>query len=66
MAGNWLPLFPLSVVLFPGSSVSLHIYEERYKTLVNECLGSGKEFGINLVQATGLAAVGCAARVTAG
>lgn len=60
-----LPLFPLQVVLFPGSVLPLHIFEERYKQLINECDESGNPFGINLVHNDILAPVGCTARVTA-
>jgi len=41
-----IPLFPLQLVLFPGESLKLHIFEERYKQLISECLDEGKEFGI--------------------
>jgi Lon protease-like protein len=64
MPESWLPLFPLSAVLFPGSSLPLHIYEERYKILVRNCLKAESGFGINLVRATGMASVGCSATVT--
>jgi len=60
-----LPLFPLQVVLFPGSALPLHIFEERYKTLVKECIASSGEFGISLVQESGLMTVGCTAAVVA-
>jgi Lon protease-like protein len=60
-----LPLFPLQVVLFPESRLPLHIFEERYKTLINECIGGDREFGINLATGSDLAGVGCTARVVA-
>lgn len=41
-----LPLFPLNIVAFPGEAVNLHIFEPRYKDLVNDCLESGSNFGI--------------------
>ena len=56
-----LPLFPLEVVLFPGSLLPLHIFEERYKTLINECIQQNKEFGINYVNAARMSPVGCSA-----
>lgn len=59
-----LPLFPLQVVLFPNSILPVHIFEERYKQLINECLDEGKEFGINLVHDNITARVGCTAFVT--
>lgn len=41
-----LPLFPLNLVAFPGEKVNLHIFEPRYRQLVNECVESGSTFGI--------------------
>lgn len=43
-----LPLFPLDMVLFPGMHVSLHIFEERYKTMIMRCLDTNRPFGIVL------------------
>ena len=60
-----LPLFPLQVVLFPGSALPLHIFEERYKTLIKECIAGSGEFGISLVQESALMTVGCSAIVVA-
>ena len=64
MPGTWLPLFPLNVVLFPRSALPLHIFEERYKTLINECLERGTPFGVQLAGSSGMAEVGCSANVT--
>ena len=41
-----IPLFPLGVVLLPTMILPLHIFEERYKLMINECIGQDKEFGI--------------------
>lgn len=41
-----LPLFPLQIVVFPGEELPLHIFEERYKQLINDCKISGSNFGI--------------------
>jgi uncharacterized protein len=41
-----LPLFPLDVVLFPGTPLPLHIFEPRYKDLITECLDNKTRFGI--------------------
>ena len=60
-----LPLFPLQVVLFPGSALPLHIFEDRYKTLIKECIASSGEFGISLIQEGELQSVGCTAAVVA-
>jgi len=43
---NYLPLFPLNLVAFPGETVNLHIFEERYKQLVEECYEQQQPFGI--------------------
>jgi Lon protease-like protein len=43
-----IPLFPLNVVLFPGMMLPLHIFEERYKMMINECLTKGDPFGVVL------------------
>ncbi len=53
----------MSIVLFPGSSYPLHIFESRYKTLVNETLEQGSGFGINLVEDGRMSPVGCIAHV---
>ena len=41
-----IPLFPLALVVFPNSKYPLHIFEERYKILINKCLGNSTGFGI--------------------
>lgn len=61
MSSEPLPLFPLQVVLFPNSALSLHIFEERYKVLINECLTEKKEFGIVFVNENKMSEVGCTA-----
>jgi Lon protease-like protein len=43
-----LPLFPLDTVLFPGVVLPLHIFEERYKLMVNRCLDEERPFGVLL------------------
>jgi Lon protease-like protein len=60
-----LPLFPLQVVLFPESRLPLHIFEERYKVLIRECVREEKEFGVNLLSGGELSGVGCSAAVVA-
>ena len=45
-----LPLFPLNTVLFPGMPITLHIFEARYKQMINECLDQGHPFGVVLIQ----------------
>lgn len=58
-----IPLFPLNVVLMPGTPLPLHIFEERYKQMVNECLESGAEFGMVLADESGTRQVGCTAKI---
>jgi Lon protease-like protein len=57
-----LALFPLGLVLLPGEVVPLHIFEERYKLLIEERRAEG-EFGIVLSEDDGLRECGCAAHV---
>jgi Lon protease-like protein len=45
-----LPLFPLNVVLFPGENLPLHIFEPRYRLMINECYQEKKPFGIVLMR----------------
>jgi Lon protease-like protein len=66
MAGALLedfPLFPLPVVLLPTEVVPLHIFEERYKTMIALCIDEEGEFGIVWLSDDGLKEVGCTARV---
>ncbi|MCA3747937.1 MAG: LON peptidase substrate-binding domain-containing protein [Rubrobacter sp.] len=58
-----IPLFPLNIVLMPGAPQALHIFEERYKQMVNECLEQGSEFGMVLSDESGTREVGCTARI---
>ncbi len=55
----YLPLFLLSTIVFPGSAIPLHIFEERYKQLINESWRSKKPFGISLSADGKLYDVGC-------
>lgn len=45
-----LPLFPLNLVLFPGTELPLHIFEPRYRLMINECYEQGLPFGIVLAR----------------
>jgi Lon protease-like protein len=58
------PLFPLGIVMLPSELVPLHIFEERYKLMIGECLEEEREFGIVWLSDDGLSEVGCAGRVT--
>ncbi|HTP20508.1 MAG TPA: LON peptidase substrate-binding domain-containing protein [Solirubrobacteraceae bacterium] len=57
------PLFPLGIVALPGELIPLHIFEERYKTMIDECIGSEREFGIVWMSDDGLREVGCACAI---
>ncbi|MFO7539541.1 MAG: LON peptidase substrate-binding domain-containing protein [Chloroflexota bacterium] len=67
-----IPLFPLNTVLFPGMSLPLHIFEERYKEMVNWCMMRKRPFGVVLIH-SGVAeggpmaephVIGCTAQIT--
>jgi Lon protease-like protein len=45
-----LPLFPLNIVLFPGATAPLHIFEERYKEMIAFCLDHARPFGVVLIR----------------
>jgi Lon protease-like protein len=45
-----LPLLPLDVVLFPGEELPLHIFEPRYRLMINECYKQKRPFGVVLVR----------------
>jgi Lon protease-like protein len=57
------PLFPLPVVLLPTEVIPLHIFEDRYKTMISLCIDEGSEFGIVWLSDDGLKEIGCTARV---
>jgi len=67
-----LPLFPLNTVLFPGMPLQLHIFEERYKLMINECIQKREPFGVVLISDGREAGdpnvlphnVGCTAQIT--
>jgi Lon protease-like protein len=62
-----LPIFPLSVVLFPGNLLPLHIFEPRYRRMLADCLAADRRFGLAPVpdnsDPPGPGAVGCVAEV---
>ena len=57
------PLFPLGLVLLPQERVPLHIFEDRYRTMIGECLEGETEFGIIWLSDDGLKEIGCSARI---
>jgi Lon protease-like protein len=58
------PLFLLDLVALPHEVVPLHIFEERYRTMISDCLESETEFGIVWATSEGLRPVGCAMEIT--
>jgi Lon protease-like protein len=58
-----IPLFPLDLVLFPGAALQLHIFEDRYKEMIGECLQCQGEFGMVRARREGLAIIGCTATI---
>jgi len=46
---NFIPIFPLGIVVYPGENLNLHIFEPRYKQLISECYSQNKQFGIPTV-----------------
>jgi Lon protease-like protein len=61
---NRIPLFPLGLVLLPGMPLQLHIFEERYKLMITECLSGDTAFGIVQFDGKAIHSVGCMARIT--
>jgi Lon protease-like protein len=62
--GVEIPIFELPVVLLPGELLPLHIFEERYKRMIGDCLDAGEPFGIVFRDSEGSARrIGCEARI---
>ncbi|HCL06374.1 MAG TPA: peptidase S16 [Chitinophagaceae bacterium] len=61
---NFIPIFPLGIVVFPGEQVNLHIFEPRYKQLINDCYAAKKPFGIPLVINNAVAEMGTLVQVS--
>jgi Lon protease-like protein len=58
-----LPLFPLELVLLPGTPLPLHIFEPRYKEMIRECISTEAPFGVVRAFDEGIAEVGCTAEI---
>jgi Lon protease-like protein len=58
-----LPLFPLDLVLFPGTPLPLHVFEPRYREMISECLDQKKAFGVVRAKEDGVAEIGCTAEI---
>src|SRR5690349_6356407 len=63
MQDGLLPLFPLQVVLLPGSQLPLQIFEDRYKEMIGEVLRVKLEFGVVLASEKGIVNTACTATV---
>jgi Lon protease-like protein len=58
-----IPMFPLSLVLLPGETTKLYIFEERYKQLINECLNNDASFGIPYMEKGAITGFGCEVKI---
>lgn len=56
-------MFPLGIVALPTESVPLHVFEDRYRTMIDECLSGESEFGIMWLSEDELKPIGCACEV---
>ena len=63
MQPGLLPLFPLQVVLLPGTELPLHIFEDRYKEMIGEVIRDRLEFGVILANDKGIVNTGCSAMI---
>jgi ATP-dependent Lon protease len=64
MSQTRIPLFPLDIVLFPGQSLPLHIFEPRYRLMTQRCVETRSPFGLVLADSSGIQQVGCSALIT--
>ena len=60
---NFIPIFPLSIVVYPGENLNLHIFEPRYKQLINECYSDERPFGIPCVLKSQVAEMGTLVKI---
>ena len=60
---NFIPIFPLGIVVFPNESLNLHIFEPRYKQMIQECMEQKKMFGIPTVIAQKIGELGTLVRI---
>ena len=58
-----IPLFPLGLVLLPQMPLPLHIFEERYKLMIGECLESHTVFGVVFFIGSDIETIGCTASI---
>ncbi len=60
---NFIPIFPLNIVVFPGEQLNLHIFEPKYKQLIRECYDEKKLFGIPTVLNGSISDIGALVRI---
>ena len=60
---SMIPLFPLDIVLLPTEEVQLHIFENRYKHMIKDCIENSEKFGVVLKDKKKIANVGCTASI---
>lgn len=60
---NFIPIFPLNIVVFPGEQLNLHIFEPKYKQLIRECYDEKKQFGIPTVLNGSISETGALVRI---
>jgi Lon protease-like protein len=61
---NFIPIFPLGIVVYPGEDLNLHIFEPRYKQLIHDCRNGNKPFGIPSVLENKIQDYGSVVQVT--
>jgi uncharacterized protein len=61
---NFIPIFPLDVVVYPDETLALHVFEPRYKQLINECIAEQKQFGLPVSYEDKLHEYGTLAEIT--
>lgn len=61
---NFIPIFPLGIVVYPGERLNLHIFEPRYKQLISDCTAEKKPFGIPVVINNQLSEIGTLVDIT--
>lgn len=63
MRSKRIPIFPLDLVLFPGMMLPLHIFEPRYKVMIEHCLDEHLEFGMIMAESKLVASIGCTTEI---
>lgn len=61
---NFIPIFPLEIIVYPGEELNLHVFEPRYRELVEECTNGSKPFGIPIIIKNNLNELGTLVDIT--